>query len=488
MREQLEAEQFDQTVAERGLPLVVDMDGTFLKVDTLYESFALAIFSQPVKAVAALRKIPAGIAAFKSTLARIAVPDAETLPVREDLLGFIREEHAAGRRVHLATAADRRIAERIVSEYAFFDSFDASDDSVNLKGERKAGRLAERFPGGYAYVGDGTVDLPVWSAAKAALIIDRGEGLPGRVEQLGTPIERIFTEHRQPFAAWWKALRPHQWAKNALVFIPLALGWTQVDGGDILSTVLAAVLLCAIASLTYCVNDIADLAADRRHWSKRKRPFAAGRLPVRDGMAAAALGIPLLLIAGTLISVGVGLGLLAYVAITLAYSFGLKRVPILDTFVIAALFTLRLLIGTEAASLAPSPWLLTFSMFFFFSLAIAKRHTEILRAAEKATGKIGGRGYHVEDREVTLAFGIASALASILIMVNYLMDEVFTRDVYASPVFLWAVPAVIFLWISRVWLLSHRGLMTDDPVIFALKDRLSLGLGVIVLLSFVLAV
>ena len=488
MRERSEFEQSDQAAAKTAWPLVVDMDGTFLKVDTLYESFAAAIFSQPLQAIAALRKIPTGIAAFKSTLAGIAVPDAETLPVREDLLDFIREEHAAGRRVHLATAADERIAEGVASEYAFFDGFDASDATVNLKGARKAARLAERFPDGYAYVGDGTVDLPVWSGAKAALVVDRGEGLPSRVEKLGTPIERVFPERQQRVAAWWKALRPHQWAKNALVFIPLALGWTQIDRGDILSTLLAAILLCAIASLTYCVNDIADLSADRRHWSKRKRPFASGRLPVRDGMVAATLGIPLLLVAGTLISVGVGLGLLAYVAITLAYSFGLKRVPILDTFVIAALFTLRLLIGTEAAGLMPSPWLLTFSMFFFFSLAIAKRHTEILRAAEKATGKIGGRGYHVEDREVTLAFGIAAALASILIMVNYLMDEVFTRDVYASPVFLWAVPAVIFLWISRVWLLSHRGLMTDDPVIFALKDRLSIGLGAIVLLAFVLAI
>lgn len=487
MRERSEFEQLDQAATKTAWPLVVDMDGTFLKVDTLYESFAAAIFSRPVQAIAALRKIPAGIAAFKSTLAGIAVPEAETLPVREDLLDYIREEHAAGRRVHLATAADERIAEQVASEYTFFDGFDASDATVNLKGTRKAARLAERFPDGYAYVGDGTVDLPVWSGAKAALVVDRGEGLPGKVAKLGTPIERVFPEQQQRLAAWWKAFRPHQWAKNALVLMPMALGWTQIDSGDALSTLLAAILLCAIASLTYCVNDIADLAADRRHWSKRNRPFASGRLPVRDGMIAAALGIPLLLVAGTLISLGVGLGLLAYVAITLAYSFGLKRVPILDTFVIATLFTLRLLIGTEAAALPPSPWLLTFSMFFF-SLAIAKRHTEILRAAEKATGKIGGRGYHVEDREVTLAFGIAAALASILIMVNYLMDEVFTRDVYANPAFLWAVPAVIFLWISRVWLLSHRGLMTDDPVIFALKDRLSIGLGAIVLLAFILAI
>ncbi|MCX5515526.1 UbiA family prenyltransferase [Kaistia algarum] len=481
-------DRLESTTAERSWPLVVDMDGTFLKVDTLYETFALAVFSQPWRAFAAFSKLPLGIARFKTALSDIAVPDAEIMPVREDLVEFIRQERGKGRHIHLATAANRRIAARVVEEYQLFDGFDASDGTRNLKGSSKAARLAEHFPDGYAYVGDSTTDLPVWAAAKAALIVDRGDGLPKKVNALGTPIERIFPEPSDKIAAWWKALRPHQWAKNALVFIPPALGWTQIGMTNLVSTLIAALLLCAVASLTYCVNDIADLGADRRHWSKRNRPFASGRIPVRDGMIAAALGIPLLLILGAFVSPGVGLGLLAYVVITLAYSFGLKRVAILDTFIIAALFSLRLLIGTEAAALEPSPWLLTFSMFFFFSLAIAKRHTEILRAGERTTGKIGGRGYHVEDREVTLAFGVASAIASILIMVQFLMAEVFSRDVYSNANWLWAVPAVIFLWISRVWLLSHRGFMTDDPVIFALKDRLSLGLGLVVVVAFLLAV
>jgi len=488
MREPAETGQIDMGGQAPSWPLVVDMDGTFLKVDTLYETFAAAIFQKPLEALYAFRKLPGGIAPFKEALSKIAVPDAETMPVREELLAFIRDQRGSGRSVHLATAANRQIAERVFEEYQIFDSFHSSDVAENLKGSRKAARLTETFPEGFSYIGDSRTDLPVWAKARSALVVDHGERLQKAVQGLGTPIEKVFADPVDKLRAWRKALRPHQWAKNALIFVPVALAWNQISGLDALSAVLAMLLLCAIASLTYCVNDIADLAADRRHWSKRHRPFASGALPVRDGMIAAAFGIPLLLVLGALISPAVGISLLAYVVITLAYSFGLKRVAILDTFIIAALFTLRLIIGMEAAALPPSPWLLTFSMFFFFSLAIAKRHTEILRASERTTGKIGGRGYHVEDREVTLAFGIASAIASVLIVVNFLMEEVFSRDVYSSPDWLWAVPAVIFLWISRVWLLSHRGLMLDDPVIFALKDRISLGLGALVVAAFLLAI
>ncbi|MBN8998348.1 MAG: haloacid dehalogenase-like hydrolase, partial [Rhizobiales bacterium] len=273
------------------LPLVVDMDGTLLKVDTLYESFATAVFSRPLAAIAALAELRRGIAAFKAALAAVALPDAEVMPVREDLVDYLNEQRAGGRPVHLATAANEAIARRLIEHHPLFDELHASDHAGNLKGAAKAARLASAFPDGYAYVGDSRTDLPVWAGAGAALIIDRGAGLPEKVRALGTPIERIFPDRQDRLGAWIKAFRPHQWAKNVLVFVPAMLTWPQIDGGDLLATLAAALLLCAIASLTYCVNDIADLAADRRHWSKRRRPFASGRLPVRDGMLAAAIGI-----------------------------------------------------------------------------------------------------------------------------------------------------------------------------------------------------
>jgi 4-hydroxybenzoate polyprenyltransferase len=288
-------------------------------------------------------------------------------------------------------------------------------------------------------------------------------------------------------AAWCKAFRIHQWSKNALVLVPVALGWHTVTAAGVRAAVVAMLLLCAVASLTYCINDIADIEADRAHSTKRNRPFASGALSVRNGLFACGIGLPALIICGAIISPAIGLWLAAYTAITLAYSFGLKRIPMLDTVIIGALFTVRIILGTVAAQLPPSAWLLTFAMFFFFSLATAKRHAELLKAGETSSGPIKGRGYNVEDKEVTFAFGIVASVASILIMVLYLVEDVFPRSFYAQPDWLWAVPVAIFLWVGRIWLLAHRGSMADDPVVFALHDRVSLYLGAVIGVAFVLA-
>lgn len=301
------------------------------------------------------------------------------------------------------------------------------------------------------------------------------------------PAKVLIEKKPGALAAWLKAFRIHQWSKNLLVLAPVALGWDGVTASGIVGALIALVLLCGLASLTYCVNDIADIEADRAHVSKRNRPFASGALAVRDGVWVCAIGIPLFLIGGALISPLVGIWLAAYAALTLAYSFRLKRVPMLDTMVIGALFTIRIILGTVAARLAPSAWLLTFSMFFFFSLATAKRHTELLRAGETSTGPIKGRGYNVEDKEVTFAFGIAASVASVLIIVLYLVEDVFPRALYAHPNWLWATPFAIFLWVGRIWLLAHRGAMADDPVVFALRDRVSLILGAVLGAAFLMA-
>ena len=272
-----------------------------------------------------------------------------------------------------------------------------------------------------------------------------------------------------------------------MVLAPVALGWHAVTSAGVASAVISMILLCGIASLTYCANDIADIEADRAHPTKRHRPFARGALSIREGVILCALGIPVIIVCGALIEPAVGALLAAYSAITLAYSFGLKRIPILDALIIAALFTVRIILGTVAAHLTPSAWLLTFSMFFFYSLATAKRHTELLSVGESSTGQIKGRGYNVEDKEVTFAFGIVASVASILILVLYLVEDVFPRALYGRPEWLWVMPLAIFLWVGRIWLLAHRGSMADDPVVFALRDRVSHCLGAVIGVAFVLA-
>jgi 4-hydroxybenzoate polyprenyltransferase/phosphoserine phosphatase len=471
----------------RKLPLIVDLDGTFLKVDSLFETFTAGLFASPLRSLLAILELRHGISAFKQRLTRVAEPDVESFPIREELLAYLEQEAQSGREIHLATAADRVIALQVAKRFPLFKSVNGTVGDVNLKGQNKADRLLQQFSDGFVYAGDSTADLPVWRSAKAAVVVSSSQALREAVEAGGTPIERSFSDRPAHRAVWLKALRPHQWAKNLIVLVPVALGWRDVTPEGLLRTLLMIGLLCLVASLTYLVNDMADLASDRKHWSKRRRGFASGAIPVRDGLLVVGAVLPIACIAALLVAPAAGLCLLFYVAVTLGYSFGWKRIPLFDTFIIGLLFTIRILIGIAAAELVPSAWLLTFSMFFFFSLALAKRHTEILRAAEHGLQKLEGRGYQTGDEGLTLAFGIAASMASIVIVVLYLVEEVFARQIYHTPAWLWVAPIAIFLFSCRIWVLSHRGRMTDDPVAFALRDNVSLGLGVLVAVAILLA-
>jgi 4-hydroxybenzoate polyprenyltransferase/phosphoserine phosphatase len=469
------------------LPLVVDMDGTLLKVDTLFEMFAAELFSHPLRAIAALSSLRRGIAAFKARLADKAPLDVEALPANEELLDYIQQARDAGRPVHLVTAADLRIADRVAERFGLFTSVHGTRDGVNLKGPQKAAKLQQMFPEGYVYAGDSSADMPVWRAAKAAIVVSGDHALHAAVQSAGIPVEHAICDRGRRRAIWIKSLRPHQWAKNLVVLVPVVLGWHDTTSTGVVQALVVTGLLCWAASLTYLVNDMADLASDRKHWSKRRRGFASGAISVRDGLLLVGILLPLVCAITLVLVPAAGVCLLLYVAVTLGYSFGWKRIPLFDTFIIALLFTIRILIGIAAAGLLPSAWLLTFSMFFFFSLALAKRHTEILRAEEHSLKKLAGRGYQAGDQSLTLAFGTASAMGSILIVVLYLVEEVFARQLYSEPAWLWCAPIAIFLFVSRIWMLSHRGRMTDDPVAFALRDKASLGLGLFVAIAILLA-
>lgn len=474
-------------IDSRKLPLVVDLDGTFLKVDSLFEIFAAGLFARPARTLLTLLELRKGIAAFKQCLTRAVEPDVSHFPIREELVAYLEEEAASGREIHLATAADEAVAARIASRFSWFNSVNGTTGDLNLKGQKKADRLQELFPDGFVYAGDSTTDLPVWRTAKAAIVVSPAASLHQAVAASGTPVERSFDNKLPVHAIWLKALRPHQWTKNLVVLVPVALGWRDVSAEGLLRTLLMIGLLCLVASLTYLVNDMADLASDRKHWSKRRRGFASGAIPARDGLLLVGAILPLACVSALLTAPTAGLCLLFYVAVTLGYSFGWKRIALFDTFIIGLLFTIRILIGIAAAEIVPSAWLLTFSMFFFFSLAVAKRHTEILRAAEHGLQKLEGRGYQAGDEALTLAFGSAASMASIVIVVLYLVEEVFARQVYHAPAWLWVTPIAIFLFSCRVWTLSHRGRMTDDPVAFALRDKVSLGLGLLVVAAILLA-
>lgn len=467
-------------------PLAVDLDGTLVACDTLDESLAAALIRRPFATLMALlRGLFGGRAALKAALARLAVIDVDTLPYRADLIAYLHEQRQEGREICLATAADQSIAVRVAGVVGVFGHVYASDGRRNLKGRVKAELLAAEFPDGFSYAGDSRTDLAVWRRAASAIAVSSAP-MARRVARV-TTLERHVEARRGGWRAWVAAARPHQWTKNALVFAPVMLGWKLIVPGRIVDVVLVAAMFCVLSSLTYFINDIADLSADRRHATKRRRPFAAGSVPVRHGLTAATLGIPLVLAAAWAISPPVSLCLLGYCGLTFAYSAGLKRAPILDCMIIGGLFTLRLVTGVLAAQLGWSAWFLTFGFSFFCSLALAKRHAELVVHADGECF-VPGRGYRYQDSSLTLALGAAASTTSIIILLLYLMWEAFPEGAYRRPEFLWAAPVLLFAWIGRIWLIANRGEMHDDPVVFALRDKVSLAIGTCVAAAFLIAV
>ena len=464
-------------------PVVLDLDHTLLRSNVLHELALVYLKSNPLRLFQIAFWLLRGRANLKRELAQAVLLDVEALPVNEEVAAFAREQKLAGRRIVLATATDALIARRIAKRFEFIDQVVSTDNGINLKGEEKARRLAAMFPGGFLYVGDSKPDLRVWAVAGSAVVVSQSSRFARRVARVAEVQRRVSIGDAGK--AMIRVMRPHQWAKNALIFAPLILDGLATNGGAWLQAAIAFVALSLLASATYVLNDLFDLQDDRGHWSKRNRPIANGDLPIGRAFV---LCVSLLLAATALaflVAPAATLLIAIYGALTISYSLGLKRQPIIDAFVLAALFTLRLGIGIAAVGAMPSPWLLVFSMFLFGSLSLAKRYTEIARMKEHGKRVTAGRGYVAEDAGLVLAMGVASGIGAIVIMVLYLIEDAFIAGFYTEPVFLWSFPAILFLWIGRVWLLCHRGELHDDPVAFAVKDRTSIVMGAGMALTFI---
>jgi len=472
--------------SESAVPLCVDLDGTLVRTDTLHENFLLALVKAPWRTLRSLAALRHGKAAFKRALTDIVVPDPALLPVNVDLLDFARGEAARGRELALFSAADQRIVASMAEHLQMFNHCQGSDGRTNLAGDQKLAAIRARYGADFVYVGDTAADLPVWRAARGAVVVSRGDGLVRRVGQVA------HVEHRIRSAAptvntWLKALRVHQWSKNALLFAPLLLAGPMVGPADYGQTLVGFVVFSCLASVGYIVNDLLDLASDRRHASKRSRPFAAGDLTIREGVTAAtSLGV---LAAVLAFAVGVEFALVAflYLAGTLSYSLGLKRVAVLDVIMLSGLFTIRVFAGMILISAPFSFWLLTFSIFLFLSLATVKRYAELANLGEDAHTMFESRGYLPADWLLVAPLGIGSALAAGLIFVIYLVEERFSDDVFTEPGWLWFIFPTLLFWLLRIWRLALHGQMNEDPILFAVTDKVSLVLGAVVLAFVLLA-
>ena len=458
------------------LPLVVDLDGTLVRSDTLVES-VLALGPSVALMRASLALARDGKAAFKQLVASTAALDVEHLPYHAGLLGYLRQQKARGRRLILATAADAAVAQAVADHLGLFDQVLASDGRRNLRGGEKAAALVQALgERGFVYAGNDSHDLPVWREAAGALVVNAPPSIAAKAAAQ-TVVVASFPPEVAPLRAVLKVIRTYQWVKNLLVFVPVITAHAVLDLRSWLMALLAFIGFSTAASAIYVINDMTDLAADRRHIRKRARPFAAGTLDARLGLVVILLLLALAAVVGHLAGI---LGLLAlYAALSLGYSLALKQQPLVDVFVLAALYTLRLFGGGQATGHPVSIWLLGFSSFLFLSLALVKRVaelTELRKYGERATR----RGYAAEDAQLLTIFGCGAAFAAALVLALFVQADSTLRH-YDSPIVLWGFVPLVLFWSCRIWLSTARGYMHDDPIIYAARDWVSWCVGVAML-------
>ena len=451
--------------------LVVDLDGTLLKSDMFHESFWSACSENwriPFLSVLALIR---GKAAIKSFLCSKANINAASLPYREEIFAYICSHREKGGRTALVTASNQAFADAIAKHLQLFDDVHGSNDYNNLKGANKAEFLNELYgQDSFLYIGDSHADLPIWRDSKRIITVNVSLSLQQKTEKLGKPTEHLVTTKTSK-THYLKALRPHQWLKNILTFLPMVAAH-KLDSETFILSLLAFIAFSLVASSVYVLNDLLDLKADRAHPRKCLRPFACGAIPIQHG-SLLALG---LLIGGFLVAAFLGWKFLivlgAYYALTTAYSLTLKSKIVLDICILAGLYATRIVAGGSATEIELSVWLLAFSIFFFFSLAAIKRQTELVDMAERNVSTQFGRGYQVKDLPIISTIGLTAGYLSVLVMALYVNSPA-VKELYAFPYALWGICFVLLYWLTRMVFITHRGSMDDDPVFFAAKDRVS---------------
>ena len=466
-------------------PLVVDIDGTLVRSDFLYECLLQCLKHKPWTLFALIFWALRGKAYLKAQLYEHGgvYVSADFLPYRPEVRKLMAQAAQAGRPIILASGSDARFVENVAKHLELKGPHFGSAGTVNLTSSRKAERLITAFPDGFDYIGNSSADIAVWKAARVRYGAGVSRGLERHVISKGMTLKRLTPAERilKPMI---KALRLHQWAKNLLIFTIFAITYPAYGLGPLLETGIGFVLLGMVASGTYVINDLLDIEADRRHATKRDRALASGELAVPLGLGLALSLIAIAHVAAYFIAPLFCLVIASYCALTLSYSFAMKRFAVVDVFCLAALFSLRVIAGGAIIAVAPSPWLLSFMFFFFLSLALAKRVVELNRKRDTVPqaqwGEVlAGRGYSVNDRDFVISGGLATAALSLNVFFIYSLLSNLT--LFSSPWLAMLAGVVLAFWLLRMWYLAVRGDMHDDPIYFAVKDWLSIVLGVILL-------
>jgi 4-hydroxybenzoate polyprenyltransferase len=461
-------------------PLCVDLDGTLIKSDSLFDAICKFLHRNPARFWQLPLWLAGGRARLKAEVARRAPLDPARLPYNTELLSYLRAERREGRQLYLATGADGALAERVAAHLGIFAGVLASDGTTNLTSGKKLALLKARF-GGFDYIGNSRADLPLLVDAQQRMVANPTLGLCVALRVRRIPVVREFIDRRPLPRTLLKAIRIHQWAKNVLLVAPLLMSH-KLNPAAIVAVVAAFFCFSFMASASYLFNDLLDIDSDRRHPAKRFRPFAAGDLPVTGGIALAVGLITASVAILPWLPRQFALWLAVYIVATTAYSFYLKQVALVDVLMLSGLYTLRLLAGGAATGTPISHWLAGFSIFLFLSLAMVKRFSELENLRARGLTASHGRGYLAADLEQIRSFGTASATAAVVVFSLYITRPD-VEAFYKHAGRLWLIVPLMLYWLYRVWLLGSRGEMDCDPVIFALRDRLSLVVG-----AFVLAV
>ena len=453
-------------------PLVIDLDGTLVRTDLLYESALSLVGNEPWLALRLPFWLCEGKAQLKRRIANRVELDIATLPYHAELLEWLRAEHARGRRIVLCSASDAKFAERVADHLGLFHEVMASDGVTNLSSHRKADALVRRFGArGFDYAGNSPADIPVWQQARRAVPVAASAAIRHAAARTAT-VEREFVQAPAGLPVWLRALRLHQWVKNLLVFMTLLASHRFLELPLLAATVVAFFAFGLCASSVYVLNDLIDLQNDRVHPRKRNRPFAAGTLSPVAGLVVSLVCLAGAFALGLAASAAFEAWLGVYLGMTLFYTLLLKRKILVDALALAALYTLRIIAGGAAADMWPGFWLLALSLFLFLSLAFIKRYSEldvVLRQGRQGTR---GRDYLTSDLPLIEMFGIASGFAAVLVMALYINGESIER-LYPHQAIVWLTVPILLYWISRMWVKAHRGEMHDDPVVFAMTDGLS---------------
>lgn len=465
-------------------PLVVDLDRSLLRVDLLHEALARLGLRSPLRLARLAWRHRSSLAAFKTAVAKLVPIEPSTLPYEPRVVAYLREESARGRRLVLATASPGIWAEPIAAHLGIFSDVLATDNESNLKREVKLAairNLLDDVP--FSYLGDSSDDIPIFDAATGGRVL-AGSSVRPLAHLRHSGVEFNHLAPAIPLAqirAIVRACRPVHWIKNSLIFLPAVTSWGMYSPERLIPATLAFFAFSFVASAVYVVNDLADLAADRAHPDKRRRPLASGLLPVPKAvMLAAGLAIAGFGLAAITGPKAVGF-LVLYLTLNAAYTIRLKEMPLTDIALLCSFYLVRVMLGLSVLGLPQSVWFIAFLGCLFAELAHWKRYVEVVNAPPSTSKR---RSYTSSDANVLLAFGVGFSFTAALVLTLYLRsDEV--SPVYRSPEALALLAPILLLHNLGMWLEASRGNGASDPISFILKSRKFWGTAIVAL--FVLA-